>query len=124
MEFQIPFTKIDAYGITLLELLTKQNPFFGKSKDEIIALHDTKDFGIEKLPNWQQEIILKAIAIQPEQRFQSMKDFNEAIQAQAVPIIFDKEAIQAGEWAEKAKRMLDRKNGLKHIPSYNMPKPT
>ncbi|MEI2674371.1 MAG: FHA domain-containing protein [Chitinophagaceae bacterium] len=38
-----------------------------------------------------------------------MKDFNEAIQAQSVPIIFDKEVIQAGDLAEKAERLLQKK---------------
>lgn len=103
--------RVDIYalGVTLLELLSKRNPFFGKSAEEIIELHDLKDFGITSLPNWQQEIILKAIAKIPEQRFQSMKDFNEAIQAQSVPIIFDKEVIQAGDLAEKAERLLQKK---------------
>lgn len=103
--------RVDIYalGVTLVELLTKRNPFFGKSAEEIIELHDLKDFGITSLPNWQQEIILKAIAKIPEQRFQSMKDFNEAIQAQSVPIIFDKEVIQAGDLAEKAERLLQKK---------------
>ena len=103
--------RVDIYalGVTLLELLTKCNPFFGKSAEEIIELHDLKDFGITGLPNWQQEIVLKAIAKIPEQRFQSMKDFNEAIQAQSVPIIFDKEVIQAGDFAERANQLLQRK---------------
>ena len=103
--------RVDVYalGVTLLELLTKQNPFFGKSAEEIIELHDRKDFGITSLPNWQQDIILKAVAKIPEQRFQTMKDFNEAIQSQSVPIIFDKEVIQAGDLAEKAERFLLRK---------------
>jgi len=103
--------RVDIYalGVTLLELLTKRNPFIGKTAEEIIDLHDLKDFGITGLPNWQQEIILKAIAKIPEQRFQRMKDFNEAIQAQSVPIIFDKEVIQAGDLAEKAERLLQKK---------------
>jgi len=103
--------RVDIYalGVTLLELLTKRNPFIGKTAEEIIELHDLKDFGITGLPNWQQEIIFKAIAKIPEQRFQSMKDFHEAIQAQSVPIIFDKEVIQAGDLAEKAERLLQKK---------------
>lgn len=107
--------RIDIYalGVTLLELLTKRNPFFSKTVEEIIAIHDQKDYGVLGLPNWQQEIILKAIAKIPEQRFQSMKDFNEAIQAQSVPIIFDKEVIQAGDLAEKAESLLQKKKWLR-----------
>lgn len=104
---------IYALGVTLLELLTGKNPFFGKTEEEILDLHDRKEFGINTLPNWQQEIILKAIAKIPEQRFQSMKDFNEAIQAQSVPIIFNKEVIQAGDIAEKVQRYLQRKKWQK-----------
>lgn len=106
--------RVDIYalGVTLLELLTKQNPFIGKTAEEILELHDLKEFGITGLPNWQQEIILKAIAKIPEQRFQSMKDFNEAIQAQAVPLLFDKEVIQAGDLAEKADALLQKKKWL------------
>ncbi len=104
-----PRVDVYALGVTLLEMLTGQNPFFGKSTEEIIELHDRKEFGITPLPNWQQEIILKAIAKIPEQRFQSMKDFHESIQAQSVPILFDKEVIQAGDLAEQAERLLLRK---------------
>lgn len=103
--------RVDIYslGVTLLELLTNRNPFLGKSPEEIIELHDRKDFGITGLPNWQQEIILKAIAKIPEQRFQTMQDFHEAIEAQSVPIIFDKEAIEAGDLAGKAAKLLQNK---------------
>lgn len=104
-----PRVDVYALGVTLLELLANQNPFIDKSSKEIIELHDRKEFGITKLPNWQQDIILKAIAKIPEQRFQSMKDFHEAIQAQSVPIIFDKEVIKAGDLAERAARYLQRK---------------
>ncbi len=107
--------RVDIYalGVTLLELLTKRNPFLGKSPEEIIEMHERKDFSITDLPNWQQEIILKAIAKIPEQRFQSMADFNEAIQAQSVPIIFDKEVIKAGDLAKQANQLIERKRWQK-----------
>lgn len=104
-----PRVDIYALGVTAIELLTGQNPFAGKSITEIIEIHEKKDFGIHFLPNWQQEILQKAIAIIPEQRFQSMREFNEAINAQNVPIIFDKEAIKAGDYAYRAKLLLDKK---------------
>ena len=109
--------RIDIYalGVTMLELLTGKNPFAYKSDDEILALHDKKDFGITHLPNWQQEIILKAIAKIPEQRFQNMKEFNEAIRAKYVPIVFDKEVLRAGTIAVKAGQLLKRKKWSKAI---------
>ncbi|MCL6102175.1 MAG: protein kinase [Bacteroidetes bacterium] len=109
--------RVDVYalGVTMLELLTGKNPFSFKSIDEIIALHEQKDYGIAHLPNWQQEIILKAIAKIPEQRFQNMKEFNEAIQAKSVPIIFDREVLKAGNLAEKANRFIKRKKWIKAL---------
>lgn len=114
-ESTIKDIRVDIYalGVTLLELLTGKNPFAFKSADEILVIHDKKDFGISHLPNWQQEIILKAIAKIPEQRFQSMKDFNEAVQSQYVPIVFDNEVIIAGGIAEKSDTLLNRKKWIK-----------
>lgn len=107
--------RVDIYalGVTLIEMITGHNPFLFKTHSEILEIHDKKDFGITHLPNWQQEIILKAIAKIPEQRFQSMKDFHEAVQAKYVPIVFDKEVIKAGDIAEKADLLLVRKKWSK-----------
>lgn len=110
-----PRVDIYALGVTLLELLTRQNPFVYLSEDEVIGLHDRKEFGIEQLPTWQQEIILKAIAKIPEQRFQSMKEFYEAIQARSVPVVFDKEVLKAGDLAEKAAILLKKKRWARAI---------
>lgn len=109
--------RVDIYslGVTLMELLTGKNPFSFKSEDEVLALHDKKDFGITHLPYWQQEIILKAIAKIPEQRFQNMKEFNEAIKAKSVPVIFDREVLKAGNLAEKANRFIKRKKWIKAL---------
>lgn len=103
--------RVDVYalGVTLLEILTGNNPFYSKSTEEVNLLHDQKDFGISSLPNWQQEIILKAIAKTPELRFQTMQEFNEAIKAKAVPIIFDREIIKGGFIAEKAASFLKKR---------------
>ena len=66
--------RVDIYalGVTLMELLTGRNPFFNQTPEGIQALHDAGDFPIKTLPDWQQEIILKAINKVPELRFQSM----------------------------------------------------
>ena len=107
--------RVDIYalGVTLIELLTGKNPFISKSKDEILSMHDKKDFGITHLPNWQQEIILKPLKI-PEQRFQNMKEFNEAIQAKYVPIIFDKDVIKSGNLAIRAGQLETEKMEQSH----------
>ncbi|WP_445908268.1 protein kinase domain-containing protein [Yeosuana sp.] len=112
--------RIDIYalGVTLMELLTKQNPFFGLSRNELIEKHQSVDFPIQQLPNWQQEIILKAINKTPELRFQYMIEFEEALKAKSVPIIFNKDNLKAAELialADKALRTTKWRNALKYL---------
>lgn len=101
-------TKIDIYalGVTLMEILTGKNPFFSITREEIIEKHQKADFPIQNLPNWQQEIILKAINKVPELRFQFMIEFEEAIKAKSVPIQFKKEILKAAELVELAEKAL------------------
>jgi serine/threonine protein kinase len=113
-----PRIDIYALGVTLMELLTKQNPFFGLSREEIIEKHQSADFPIQKLPNWQQEIILKAINKTPELRFQFMIEFEEALKAKSVPIIFNKDNLKAAELialADKALKTNKWRNALKFL---------
>lgn len=104
-----PRVDIYAVGVTLMELLTGKNPFFFQSKEQIIELHQKAEFPIKHLPNWQQEIILKAINKVPELRFQYMVELEEAIKAKAVPVIFKKEILKAAELAEYAEKALKTK---------------
>jgi serine/threonine protein kinase len=113
-----PRIDIYALGVTLMELLTKQNPFFGLTREKIIEKHQSADFPIQDLPNWQQEIILKAINKTPELRFQFMIEFEEALKAKAVPIIFNKENLKAAELIELANKALKTnkwRNALKFL---------
>jgi len=107
--------RVDIYalGVTLMELLTGQNPFFYKSPEEVQAMHDKGDFPIKSLPGWQQEIILKAINKVPELRFQSMSDFAAAIRSKHVPLLLDTDAIRAGQVAERAERSLSTKKWVR-----------
>lgn len=108
-----PREDIYALGVTLMELLCGNNPFFGKGLYEIIAMHDSKNFPIKHLPQWQQDIILKAINKVPELRFQTMRDFAEALELRQVPLFLNKEIIEAAEFAEKLERMLVSKKWLR-----------
>lgn len=117
-----PRIDIYALGVTLMEILTNQNPFFGLERDGIIEKHQTADFPIEKLPNWQQEIIIKAINKVPELRFQFMVEFEEALKAKAVPIIFNKNNLKAAELIELADKALKTnkwRNAYKYLELAN-----
>jgi tetratricopeptide (TPR) repeat protein len=101
-----------------MELLTTQNPFSGLSVEQIIEKHQVSDFPIQELPNWQQEIILKAINKTPELRFQFMVEFEEALKAKSVPIIFNKDNLKAAELialADKALKTNKWRNALKFL---------
>ncbi len=113
-----PRIDIYALGVTLMELLSKQNPFFGLSREEIIEKHQSADFPIQQLPNWQQEIILKAINKTPELRFQFIIELEEALKAKSVPIIFNKDNLKAAELialADKALKTNKWRNALKFL---------
>ena len=115
---QDPRIDIYALGVTLMELLTAKNPFRYLSVEDIILVHQTADFPIQKLPNWQQEIILKAINIIPELRFQFMIELEEALKAKSVPIIFNKDNLKAAELialADKALKTNKWRNALKFL---------
>lgn len=116
--------RIDIYslGVTLMELLTGKNPFRKLTRDEILYKHQKADFPIKKLPNWQQELILKSINKVPELRFQFMVEFEEALKAKSVPNIFKKEAIKAVELVGHAEKALNRnkwRDALKYLELAN-----
>jgi len=107
-----PRFDIYALGVTLMELLLKINPFSSLSREQIIELHQKADFQISKLPNWQQDVILKAINKVPELRFQNMTEFEEAIKAKAIPVIFNKDIIKAAQLVEHAEKALKTKKWI------------
>jgi serine/threonine protein kinase len=115
-----PRADIYALGVTLIELLMGKNPFSLLSAADILLAHDKGDFGIGYLPNWQQEIILRAINRIPELRFQTMKEFADAISAKSVPFVIDKTSIDTGKAALRAMQLLQRKNWpkLQHLIEY------
>ena len=119
---QDPRVDIYALGVTFMELLTGRNPFSYLSVDEILEKHQSTDFQIQELPNWQQEIILKAINKTPELRFQFMIELEEALKAKSVPIIFNKDNLKAAELielADKALRTNKWRNALKYLELAN-----
>jgi serine/threonine protein kinase len=119
---QDPRVDIYALGVTFMELLTGKNPFSYLSVEDILEKHLSADFPIQELPNWQQEIILKAINKTPELRFQFMIELEEALKAKSVPIIFSKDNLKAAELielADKALRTNKWRNAWKYLELAN-----
>lgn len=103
--------RIDIYalGVTLLELLLGTNPLSGVPGGELLQAKIRHEFIPTSLDRWIQEILLKATHPTPEQRFQTMENFAEAIESRHVPYIIDGARIKAYSLAEKAHVLLSRK---------------
>ncbi|MBK6345006.1 MAG: serine/threonine-protein kinase [Bacteroidales bacterium] len=57
---------IYALGLTIVEILTGENPFIGMRLGEIMIAHKTRAYGTGNLPYWLQEFLHKAIHPRPE----------------------------------------------------------
>ena len=117
-----PRVDIYAMGVMLMELLCGKNPLFFLSKEQIIELHQKANFPIKHLPNWHQEIILKAINKVPELRFQYMVEMEEAIKAKVVPVVFNKEILKAAElvaYVERALKLKKWRSAVKYLELAN-----
>ena len=80
-------TDIYALGITLFEMLTGRLPFDSKSDFEVRVAQiqhsppSPRSFGYQDITPDLEEVILKALAKEPEARFSSAKDFLQALEA-------------------------------------------
>lgn len=103
--------RIDIYalGVTLLELLLGRNPLRDVPDNELLRAKILHEFVPTTLDRWIQEILLKATHPTPEQRFQSMADFSQAIDSRHVPYIIDRDRLKAHGLAEKAGNMIARR---------------
>ena len=108
-------TDIYALGVTLMEVLKGDNIFFGKTVEDILKIHQSGAYDLDGLPNWQQEIVLRAIHKTPELRFQFMVQFEEAITARSVPFLLKREILKAAELVEIAKKALKSKKWVRAI---------
>lgn len=104
-----PRVDVYALGLTLGEAIAGELPFEQRPRDQWLqakASHETVPSG---LPRWAQEVLLRATHPTPEQRFQSMSDFGQAIRARHVPHIIDAQRMKAHAMAERAEAQLLRK---------------
>ena len=80
-------TDIYALGITLFEMLTGRLPFDSKSDFEVRVAQiqhpppSPRSFGYQDITPELEEVILKALAKEPEARFSSAKEFLQGLEA-------------------------------------------
>lgn len=80
-------TDIYALGITLFEMLTGRLPFDSKSDFEVRVAQinrpppSLRSFGYQDITPELEEVILKALAKEPEARFSSAREFLQALEA-------------------------------------------
>jgi tetratricopeptide (TPR) repeat protein len=104
-----PRVDIYALGLTLLECLLGRHPFEDLKPDEAIQARVEHAFVSPDLPRWVQEVLLKATHPTPELRYQTARDFAEAIRARHVAYVFDSKRIKADALANLAERALARR---------------
>ncbi|MBV5269364.1 MAG: protein kinase, partial [Afipia sp.] len=104
-----PREDIYALGLTMIEAITGRHPFEDVDDGEAVQVRIRHDFVPTCQQRWVQEVLLKATHPTPELRFQSMRDFAEAIEANRVPYVFDGARMKAHLLAEKAQSQLGRK---------------
>jgi len=118
VSIQDPRIDIYALGVTLLELIQGHNPLSGIRPDEMLLKKLHGDFVSSELPSYVQEILLKATHSTPELRFQTMKEFQEALTSKTVPLIIDQKRMDAHKQAIIAGKYIKRKKWIeagKHI---------
>lgn len=103
--------RIDVYalGLTVLEMLLGEHPFESFTPEQALRARIAHDFVPDTLPGWVQDVLLCATHPTPEQRFQTIAKFGEAITSQHVPYVFDGKRIKAHGLAVKSETQLKRK---------------
>jgi tetratricopeptide (TPR) repeat protein len=104
-----PRSDVYSLAVTLLEMMTGTNPFYGKKGNELYESKVNRSCIPDDLPEWIQDILLKAMHPSPELRFQSMKDFKEALVSKSAPFLLDVNKVEADEYARKAEKFLLRR---------------
>jgi serine/threonine protein kinase len=110
-----PRVDVYALGLTILEMLTGENPFVDVERKNIFAKKMNHSFVPITLPEWLQEIIIKATHPNPELRFQNMIEFKHALKSKSAPLIIDYKKIKSSKIVVAATNNLKRKRWGKTI---------
>jgi hypothetical protein len=70
---------IYAMGVLLYEMLTGKPPFLGESMGEVLMKHMSQDADVSELPQPFAAVVQKAMARDPETRYQSADEMVEAL---------------------------------------------
>lgn len=87
-------TDIYSLGLSMLECLLGFLPIKRKDALHIKSIIRKVGLPIHDFPYWLQQFILKACHYNPEMRFQSMLEFNEALEKRFIPKIISYARIQ------------------------------
>lgn len=110
-----PQTDIYSLGIVLLEMVVGHNPFNYIAKEDVISAKINQSFIPGDLPHWLQEIILKSTHPSPEFRFQTAKDFSNALKSKSAPYTINKKIIKADKLFAYAEKCLTQKKWNKSV---------
>jgi len=104
---------IFSLGVTLLECAIGHNPFWHVSDSERRRMLNSADIPINDLPFWLKEIILKAIQVNPDLRFQTMEEFHNAFVNKDIPKFLNEDLMKLEKDASKLKNLISRKKWIK-----------
>lgn len=95
------FMDVYAVGAVFYEMVTGEKPMEATDRNACDELKRPSEFGIE-IEDYLERILLKALALKPEERFQSAKEFQKALTAQE-RVLLPQENL---ERRKKRKKML------------------
>lgn len=106
---------IYALGLTFMECLIGDNPFEKLSRSEVVKFKKQGVFPIQHLPQWQQQIINKSLDPNPQNRFQYIVEFEEALIAQSIPVAFNSQFFRVSNLISFAQKEINAKKWQKAL---------